>query len=623
MKTFLVIILGVVLAGWAEVPQTIQQGPTIVKGPTLQSYVANTGGTLTLVQGPFACGVTATTLTLTAAANASAGTTLYSTAGTAIVGSYYFVSGFTGNTANNSQAGVSGGGPWIATAVVAGVSVTLANPNGVADATGGTAGLASCNIAKSLTAGNLYVFGAVGINGAGNTYDTIFNVTANSNGTAITSGSLHVSPVVFGSQHEPVIAGEAYVLATESSGATSPLTCVFSVPPGTDSGCVFYEMHDTTGTAALDLEMVSHSEGTATPTGPSGTLTGTGTWCFPLTKTDGASSYTALSSPYTNTTAYQANVYGTPAGNFWAMSAAADSSGGALIWKYAASNGVQMASLCFSYNPTAGVHRFITDFSGGTAGNEVTSADMNASTFGAQPELWVCTSGNANPLYYFNATTGHAGANPTPFVGLTNTTPRYYGDGVTHSNSSPRTLANGIYLLGTGGATEDQCIITFRQAVVGPMTLAFPFISNAGAVNPQLDFASVSSASSSGSSSITAAAINSYAGGSQAFLRIEAAQGGSCGNSTQINIVRDGSTLYYVSLTTVPGIGNGSATLHVFNYSTGLDITGSPQSVTGCTIYPIWSTNILGGNNPTIAGGAWFAIPGPIQFDFTGAIPLP
>jgi hypothetical protein len=246
--------------------QTINAAFPIASGGT---------GTLSLVQGPTSCGVTTTSLTLTAAATASGGATVYSTTGTGVVGQYYIVAGDTNSvtsvaaasgattvytgifpaggsnayagflvtfsafaqganngiflisasttttlTVDNAQGvidttgtasiNVNNGGPWIATAVSAGTSITLKNPNGVAESFSGTAKLASCNIANSLTSGNLYVFGATGFTVPANPGAAIYTVTANNNGTSI--GTLVTPPMISGQTNTSMLSGISYVL---------------------------------------------------------------------------------------------------------------------------------------------------------------------------------------------------------------------------------------------------------------------------------------------------------------------------------------------------------------------------------------------------------------------------
>jgi len=364
-------------------------------------------GTWSLVQGPGSCGgaghcqlnIPNTTLTLSAAANASGGTTVYTTTGTCVVNSYYDVRGFT-TAANN-------GGPWIATAVSAGVSCTLANPSGVSESHAATQILVSATmtINANLTAGNQYIALATVQGDAPPGYQIS---TITSGGTSIGTTLTHPPECTIGGmQSGPAFSRDCVLVypgASSGSGSTS-LLFVVTGNAGNSTNIAFYEYHPSANgsNVALDNSSGWYQGYSTQTTWLSQAFTTTGTndlMC--VTAFDGAGGPFVTINSFSGS--FSTNAY---LASSRAFSCAISTSAPTVTWASAVDS--QISSFTLGWNPTAYQSMGVANwaYSGGSnppvSGNALTGIVMANGLFGWQNFVLTLNQNNTNQMLWSNS----------------------------------------------------------------------------------------------------------------------------------------------------------------------------------------------------------------------------
>jgi hypothetical protein len=164
-----------------------------------------------------------------------------------------------------------------------------------------------------------------------------------------------------------------YVLPTQTSAATSPVTVTMSAAESQYGACRFWEFRpNTTGNVDLDAAFVADQPSGTAPAGP--TLTTTGGRPTFIQNAISNNSITAETFPYSRQQTIDAK------GASWS-SAIAPANGTGPTWTVASGlSSTQGAA--FSFDPTPCSSVGVIDWSAGSNGNTVTVSDVAASTFG-------------------------------------------------------------------------------------------------------------------------------------------------------------------------------------------------------------------------------------------------
>jgi hypothetical protein len=344
---------------------------------------------------------------------------------------------------------------------VAPASGTLSLVQGPASCGGGsnckctTSGSASCvmTVGTNPAAGNLDLFACHSFSLSPYGYNPISSVSV--------GGTLVTDLAWFGYIASSVASGLSYILPATSTGQGSATVTITMVGSGTNE-CAFYEYHPSShpGNVNIDLDMASAIAATTSPTGPSGTFSGTNDIMIQSENaSNGFSSPSAVTSPYDTNASL---------GNSWGASAAIPANGGVVpTWTLGGSIGVTTFGSAFGFNPVSFLEQSFVDMSGGSDNAHVTAGTLQSSTFGgAQGGIWSVSTSGSNQLF-FSAGASMPLANPTGRL----------GNGVNITDTS--TL--GLSLIGDGvSADTDIASYTWGGTNIQttPITVSFNYFSN-------------------------------------------------------------------------------------------------------------------------------------------------